>query len=261
MVYAFHGGIRTFCLLLASGLLVSPKAVRQVLLQAGGLLVYEDLQESLVSDDYTFLGIHFTHQSKSVAVGGTALARLQPLRLEDSVQEALCSFEKGIAVPHSRSHVLFCCVKVLLDAKAEVWPCILEPWNAWIALRKRSPNLGGASSILEPGRGINLHRRIPLTLGMSASKQRPGPHRWRPQSKSLHFLHITSLELLAVALTVSALNLKDAQLNILIDNQAAQAMCHFFLVRGFQNVHSSSPSGGQPLSSSNLLGKQQGEHR
>jgi hypothetical protein len=190
--------------------------------------INEDLQESLVTDDYTFLGIRFAHKTQSVAVGDLALARLEPLRLEDTVAGALSSFGKGIAASRILGlTVPFHCVKFLrsrvgwpLDAQAEVWPSILEPWNAWIALCKSNV----PRDMKKPLAGATIYTDASLSgwggVLLSRGQVRIVGGRW---GRSLLSMHINSLELLAVALTASALDLKDTQLNIFIDNQAALA--------------------------------------
>ena len=191
--------------------------------------INETLSADLIGKDYTFLGVKCHHDKKSptISIGDAALQRLKGVNEHSSLQECLSSFGKGIAasrilgldVPYHIVKFLRGRVGWPLEGPAHLWPSTKETFGTFeFGNAPETPN-----AILPPPCWVypsTLMNRSPDGVELlTRGDLRIVGGRW-----PLHLsrqLQIDALEILAVAMTVAALDQVETELHVFIDNRAA----------------------------------------
>jgi hypothetical protein len=202
-----------------------------------GIIVNEKIEEVKPQTSYTFLGIYFAHEESAINVGEKTKNKLRE-QMSILVIDASCEARKwwslfGLCVWGSKilglpKHKFYYVYKFIRRSATDkpskqrkIWNCIVSLWRSWCVCILESGNV-------KPTKDVHST----FFLFTDASSSGYGAILFCPNGETrivagawagkCRFLHINVLELRAVHLALSNLNLCDASLFLFVDNTTAQ---------------------------------------
>jgi hypothetical protein len=202
-----------------------------------GIIVNEKIEEVKPCTAYTFLGIYFAHEELAINVGEKTKIKLRE-QMSILEKDATCEARKwwslfGLCVWGSKilglpKHKFYYVYKFIRRSAADapskhrkIWNCVVSLWRSWCMCILESGNVKPTIDV-----------QSPLFLFTDASSTGFGAILFCPDGETrivagawagkCKLLHINVLELRAVNLALSRLNLCNSSLFLFVDNTTAQ---------------------------------------